>query len=80
MSVHSRERAWAFVKERWDEMEFLCPSQIGLQRPCEGIIGLATPELEGDFENSSRGGPCHSREDPGAVRGTAPDRRRVSEA
>ena len=48
MGVHSRERAWAFVKERWDEMERLYPSQSGLRRLCEGITGLATPELEVD--------------------------------
>ena len=46
MGVHSREIAWAFVKDHWGEMERLYPSQSGLRRLCEGITGLATPELE----------------------------------
>ncbi len=46
MGTHSRELAWAFVKEHWEEMERLYPSQSGLRRLCEGITGLATPALE----------------------------------
>lgn len=46
MGVHSRELAWAFVKEHWEEMERLYPSQSGLRRLCEGITGLVTPALE----------------------------------
>ncbi len=46
MGTHSREQAWAFVKEHWEEMERLYPSQSGLRRLCEGITGLATPALE----------------------------------
>jgi aminopeptidase N len=46
LGVHSREFAWAFVKEHWEEMERLYPSQSGLRRLCEGITGLATPALE----------------------------------
>jgi len=48
LSVHSRELAWAFVKEHWEEMERLYPFQSGLRRLCEGITGLATPALETD--------------------------------
>jgi puromycin-sensitive aminopeptidase len=51
MGVHSRERAWAFVKEHWDEMERRYPSQSGLRRLCEGITGLVKPELEADVRS-----------------------------
>jgi puromycin-sensitive aminopeptidase len=47
MSVHARERAWQFVKDRWDQMDRLFPKH-GLRRMCEGVIGLATAELERD--------------------------------
>jgi puromycin-sensitive aminopeptidase len=47
MSVHSRERAWRFVKSNWDVMERLYPKH-GTRRMAEGVIGLATPELERD--------------------------------
>jgi aminopeptidase N len=46
MGVHSRDLAWAFVREHWEEMERLYPSQSGLRRLCEGITGLVTPEFE----------------------------------
>jgi puromycin-sensitive aminopeptidase len=46
MGVHSRELAWAFVKDHWEEMERLYPSQTGLRRVCEGLTGLATSALE----------------------------------
>jgi len=46
LGVHSRELTWAFVKEHWEEMERLYPSQSGLRRLCEGITGLVTPALE----------------------------------
>ena len=45
MSVHAREQAWAFVKAKWDTMDRLYPKH-GLRRMAEGVIGLATPELE----------------------------------
>ncbi len=48
MNVDGRELAWSFVKEHWDRMERLYPSQSGLRRMCEGVIGLATPALEAD--------------------------------
>ena len=46
-SVHGRELAWEFVKTNWDTMERLYP-KAGLRRLAEGVIGLATPELERD--------------------------------
>ncbi len=47
MSVAARELTWAFVKREWDTMDRLYPKH-GLRRMCEGVIGLATPELERD--------------------------------
>jgi puromycin-sensitive aminopeptidase len=47
MLVHAREAAWAFVKKQWDTMDRLYPKH-GLRRMAEGVIGLATPELEAD--------------------------------
>jgi puromycin-sensitive aminopeptidase len=46
-SVHGRELAWEFVKTNWDTMERQYP-KAGLRRLAEGVIGLATPELERD--------------------------------
>jgi puromycin-sensitive aminopeptidase len=51
LSVHGREPAWAFVKEHWEEMERLYPSQSGLRRLCEGVTGLVTPVLEADVRS-----------------------------
>ena len=47
MSVHGRERAWQFVKDRWEQMDRIFPKH-GLRRMCEGVIGLAAAELERD--------------------------------
>jgi puromycin-sensitive aminopeptidase len=47
MSVHARERAWAFVKKNWETMDRQYPKH-GLRRLAEGVTGLATPELERD--------------------------------
>jgi len=47
MNTAGRETAWAFVQDNWDAMDRRYPKQ-GLRRMCEGIIGLATPELERD--------------------------------
>jgi puromycin-sensitive aminopeptidase len=47
MSVHARDAAWTFVKAQWDRLERRFPKH-GLRRMCEGIVGLATPELEAD--------------------------------
>jgi puromycin-sensitive aminopeptidase len=47
MNLVGGELAWDFVKANWDTMDRLYPKQ-GLRRMCEGIVGLATPELERD--------------------------------
>ena len=47
MTVHGRELAWRFIKERWEQMDRIFPKH-GLRRMCEGVIGLATPDLERD--------------------------------
>ena len=47
MTVDGRELAWSFVKAQWDTMDRLYPKH-GLRRMCEGVTGLATPELERD--------------------------------
>ncbi len=56
LSVPAREPAWRFVKENWRTMERrYAPS--GLIRMCEGLVALATPELETDVREffASRG-------------------------
>jgi puromycin-sensitive aminopeptidase len=45
MNVDGRELAWSFVKTNWDAMDRRFPKH-GLRRMCEGVIALATPELE----------------------------------
>jgi puromycin-sensitive aminopeptidase len=45
MSVHARELAWKFITANWDTMDGLYPKH-GLRRMAEGVIGLASPELE----------------------------------
>ena len=47
MTVTSRERTWPFVKREWDTMDRLYPKHA-LRRMAEGVIGLATRELERD--------------------------------
>jgi puromycin-sensitive aminopeptidase len=49
MTVHARERAWAFVKSHWDAMDGMYPKHA-LRRMAEGVIGLATPALERDVQ------------------------------
>jgi puromycin-sensitive aminopeptidase len=46
-TVHGRELAWEFVKTNWETMERQYP-KAGLRRLAEGVVGLATPELERD--------------------------------
>jgi len=45
--VHSRELTWDFVKTNWEAMERQYPKHA-LRRLAEGVIALATPELERD--------------------------------
>ena len=50
MSVYGRELAWRFVTANWDTMDRLYPKH-GLRRLAEGVIGLATPELEREVQD-----------------------------
>lgn len=43
----ARDKAWTFMKEQWDEMLRQYPDNA-IPRMCEGIIGLATTDLESD--------------------------------
>jgi puromycin-sensitive aminopeptidase len=47
MSVHGRELAWSFLKTNWEVINRHFPP-VGVRRMMEGIVGLATPELERD--------------------------------
>jgi puromycin-sensitive aminopeptidase len=43
----ARAKAWSFMKLHWEEMLRQYPDN-SIPRMCEGIVGLVTPELEGD--------------------------------
>jgi len=45
MAVHGRDKAWSFVQNHWEEMNKTYPTN-GIRRLFEGIVGLATPDLE----------------------------------
>ncbi len=45
-----RARAWSFMKDHWEEMQRQYPDN-SIVRMCEGITGLATPELEADVNH-----------------------------
>lgn len=47
MNTDGRERAWAFMKEHWQEMLRQYPDN-SIPRMCEGITALVTPALEAD--------------------------------
>ncbi len=47
LNPYGRERAWSFMKEHWEEMLKQYPDNA-IVRMCDGISGLATPELEAD--------------------------------
>ncbi|HUC98464.1 MAG TPA: ERAP1-like C-terminal domain-containing protein, partial [Candidatus Polarisedimenticolaceae bacterium] len=47
LNPDARSRAWGFLKEHWDEMLRQYPDN-SIPRMCEGIIGLALPDLERD--------------------------------
>jgi puromycin-sensitive aminopeptidase len=47
LNTENRERAWAFLKAHWDEMNRHYPDN-SIVRMCEGVISLVTPELEAD--------------------------------
>jgi puromycin-sensitive aminopeptidase len=47
LNTENRERAWAFLKAHWDEMNRHYPDN-SIVRMCEGVTSLVTPELEAD--------------------------------
>jgi puromycin-sensitive aminopeptidase len=47
LNKRARERAWSFMKERWEEMLRQYPDNA-IPRMCEGIVGLVSAELEAD--------------------------------
>lgn len=49
-NTEGRERAWAFLKEHWDEMCKQYPDN-SIVRMCEGVASLVTPELEADVSD-----------------------------
>lgn len=49
-NTEGRERAWAFLKEHWDEMCKQYPDN-SIVRMCEGIVSLVTPELEAEVSD-----------------------------
>ncbi len=50
LNRRARARAWSFAKEHWEDMLRQYPDNA-IPRMCEGIIGLATPELERDVRD-----------------------------
>jgi puromycin-sensitive aminopeptidase len=49
MTVHGRELAWRFVQTSWERIVKSFPP-VGVRRMCEGLTGLATPELEREVQ------------------------------
>jgi puromycin-sensitive aminopeptidase len=47
---HARAETWGFVKTNWHAINRLYPP-VGVRRMMEGIVGLATPELERDVQH-----------------------------
>jgi len=50
LNKDGREKAWLFMKAHWDDMTRQYPDN-SIPRMCDGIIGLATPELERDVRD-----------------------------
>ena len=50
LNKEAREKAWLFMKARWEEMLRQYPDN-SIPRMCDGIIGLVTPELESDVKD-----------------------------
>jgi len=50
LNRHARDKAWLFLKARWDDMARQYPDN-SIPRMCEGIIGLVTAELEADVKD-----------------------------
>jgi puromycin-sensitive aminopeptidase len=49
-NTEGRERAWAFMKEHWEEMLRQYPDN-SIPRMCEGVVALVKPELEEDVKS-----------------------------
>ena len=47
LNKEARENAWRFMKEHWEEMLKQYPDN-SIARMCEGVVGLATPQLAAD--------------------------------
>ena len=45
LSVHGRERAWAYIQENWERLNGVLPPN-GVRRVCEAVVGLARPDWE----------------------------------
>jgi puromycin-sensitive aminopeptidase len=45
LGVHSREQAWVFFQQRWEQMARTFPGP-GIRRLCEGVLGLTSAEQE----------------------------------
>jgi hypothetical protein len=50
LNPEARSRGWGFMKEHWDEMLRQYPDN-SIPRMCEGIIGLALPDLESEVRD-----------------------------
>jgi len=50
LNKDAREKAWSFMKAHWEEMLRRYPDN-SIPRMCEGIVGLATPELDADVRD-----------------------------
>lgn len=50
LNTEARRKAWAFIKERWDDMIRRYPDN-SIPRMCEGVIGLVSPELEAEVRD-----------------------------
>jgi puromycin-sensitive aminopeptidase len=49
-NTEGRERAWAFMKEHWENMLRQYPDN-SIPRMCEGVVALVKPELEEDVKH-----------------------------
>ncbi len=50
LNKDARGPAWSFMKTHWDEMLKQYPDN-SIPRMCEGIVGLATPQLEAEVKD-----------------------------
>ena len=75
LSVHGRERAWAFLQDNWERLNSVLPPN-GMRRVCEAVVGLATAGLGTAGARVLRGQEGQPRrQETGAIPGAAADRR-----